>query len=270
MDKVSKSRHNFLLTIQLIFMNKTHFWAFLMILLLASCKKEVALVKIEGKRLEINDSLTGDKRIDDFVKPYRDNINKDLDSVLCYAVDTYSKNDGELNTAIGNLIADAVLELSNPVFNSRTGNNIDFVLLNHGGIRSIISKGNITTRTAYEVMPFENTVVVVSLKGKNISNLLGYLARAKRAHPISGLKIELDENQQITQASINNAPIDYNKIYHVATNDYLYNGGDGMTFFQPNEGFTSIDYKVRNVLIDYFKKVDTINPVRDDRFIQKQ
>lgn len=251
-------------------MNKPHLITILLILLLLSCKKEVTLIKIEGNRLEINDSLATDKRIDDFVKPYRDKINKDLDSVICYAVDTYSKNDGELNTAIGNLIADAVLELSNPVFNARTGNNIDFVLLNHGGIRSIISKGNITTRTAYEVMPFENSVVVVSLKGKNISNLLGYLAKANRAHPISGLKIELDKNQQITQAYINNMPIDDHKIYHVATNDYLYNGGDGMSFFQPNEGSISIDYKVRNILIDYFKKVDTINPIKDDRFIQKQ
>jgi 5'-nucleotidase len=251
-------------------MNKTSLFAFILILLLVSCKKEATLVKIEGQRIEINDSLQSNRDIDEFVKPYREKINKDLDSVLCFAVDTYSKSDGDLNTAIGNLVADAVFELSNPVFNKRTGNNIDFVLLNHGGIRSIISKGNITTRTAYEVMPFENSIVVVGLKGQNIKDLLTYLTKAKRAHPISKLKIQLDKNHQITEALISNLPIDYNKTYYVATNDYLYNGGDGMTFFQPNESSITIDYKVRNILIDYFKKVDTINPSRDDRFTQKQ
>ncbi|TPV32283.1 hypothetical protein FJ651_12005 [Paucihalobacter ruber] len=251
-------------------MNKPHLLSFMLILLLVSCKKEVTLVKIEGQRIEINDSFSSNSSIDDFVKPYREKINKDLDSVLCYSVDTYSKSDGDLNTAIGNFVADAVFELSNPVFKSRTGNDIDFVLLNHGGIRSVISKGNITTRTAYEVMPFENSIVVVGLKGQNIKDLLAYLTKAKRAHPISGLKIELDKNHEITESLINNLPIDYNKTYYVATNDYLYNGGDGMTFFQPNESSLSIDYKVRNILIDYFKKVDTINPIKDDRFTQKK
>jgi hypothetical protein len=42
-----------------------------------------------------------------------------------------------------------------------------------------------------------------------------------------------------------------------------------MTFFQPNEGFYDLDYKIRNAMIDYFKKTDTINPVIDDRFIIK-
>lgn len=251
-------------------MNKTHLLSFVLILLLVSCKREVALVKIEGQRIEINESLPSNSDINEFVKPYREKINKDLDSVLCYAVDTYSKSDGDLNTAIGNFVADAVFELSNPVFKARTGNDIDFVLLNHGGIRSIISKGNITTRTAYEIMPFENSIVVVGIKGQNIKDLLAYLTKAKRAHPVSKLKIELDKNYEITEALINNLPIDYNKTYYVATNDYLYNGGDGMTFFQPNEDSMSIDYKVRNILIDYFKKVDTINPIKDDRFIQKQ
>lgn len=251
-------------------MGKTSLYSFVLILLLVSCKKDVDLVKIEGQRIEINEDLQPDSSIEAFVKPYREKINKDLDSVLCYAVSTYSKSDGALNTAIGNFVADAVYEQSNPVFNSRTGNNIDFVLLNHGGIRSIISKGNITTRTAFEVMPFENSVIVVGIKGQNVKDLLTYLTKAKRAHPVSKLKIELDENYEINEALINNQTIDYNKTYYVATNDYLYNGGDGMTFFQPNESSLSIDYKVRNILIDYFKKVDTINPTIDDRFIQKQ
>ena len=165
-------------------------------------------------------------------------------------------------------MADAVLQECNPVFNSRTGKNIDMVLLNHGGIRSILSKGNVTTRTAYQIMPFENSVVVVELKGAVIKELISYLQKAKRAHPISGLKLKLDNDYNLISATINNLPIENDKSYFVATNDYLYSGGDRMTFFKKNESLDILNYKIRNVLIDYFAKQDTLKPTIDDRFIK--
>ena len=148
-----------------------------------------------------------------------------------------------------------------------TAKNIDFVLLNHGGIRAIISQGNITTRTAYEVMPFENSVVVVSLKGKQINALFDYLSKAKRAHPVSKqVELLLDNDFNVKKALVNGKPVLEDETYYVATNDYLYNGGDRMTFFQPNDSLYTLDYKIRNVLVDYFKKKDTINPKIDNRF----
>lgn len=226
------------------------------------------LERIEGKRIEINDSIKGISKIEDFIKPFRDHVNKNLDSVISYSVDTYSKTDGDLNTAIGNLMADAIIEQSNPIFKSRTGHNIDIVLINHGGIRAILSKGNITTRTAYEIMPFENSVVVTELKGLQVKELISYLQKAKRAHPISGLTIKLDKNYDLIEAKVNGELIDDNKIYYVATNDYLYGGGDRMDFFQKSDTLHVLDYKIRNVLIDYFTKKDTINPIIDNRFIK--
>lgn len=226
------------------------------------------LERIEGKRIEINDSIKGVSKIADFIKPFRDHVNKNLDSVIAYSVDTYSKTDGDLNTAIGNLMADAIIEQSNPIFKSRTGHNIDIVLVNHGGIRAILSKGKITTRTAYEIMPFENSVVVTELKGLQVKELISYLQKAKRAHPISGLTIMLDKNYELIEAKVNGELIDDNKIYYVATNDYLYGGGDRMDFFQKSDTLHVLDYKIRNVLIDYFTKKDTINPVIDNRFIK--
>ena len=238
------------------------------LLLIFSCAS-TRISKIEGQRIDINDSLKSNQAVEDFIKPYREHVNKDMDSVISFAPETYSKSDGEFNTAIGNLMADAVFSEGNPVFNKRTGENIDFVLLNHGGIRSIISKGNITTRTAYEIMPFENSVVVVALKGEQVNEMMVYLSKAKRAHPISyQLQLTLDKNGGVSSATVHGEAIDTTKIYYVATNDYLYNGGDGMTFFHPNEGLQVLDYKIRNVLIDNFKKKDTLNPKRDNRFIQ--
>ena len=249
-------------------MNKKIIVLFVSIAFFWSCKEEMHLERIEGQRLEINDSLVGASKIETFIKPYREHVNKTLDSVLAYSANTYSKTDGDLNTAIGNLMADAVLEESNPVFKSRTGENIDMVLLNHGGIRAILSKGNITTRTAYEIMPFENSVVVTKLKGVHVKELVAYLLKAKRAHPISGLAIKLNDDFELIEATINGENIDENKTYYVATNDYLYSGGDSMDFFQKSDTLYVLDYKIRNVLIDYFSKKDTINPVIDNRFIK--
>lgn len=246
-----------------------HILKLCLLLLIFSCNNDSHLTKIEGKRLDIDENIATNQTIEDFIKPYRESVNKNLDSVISYAPDTYSKSDGELNTAIGNLMADAVYSEGNIVFNKRTGKNIDFVLLNHGGIRAIISKGNITPRTAYEVMPFENSVVVVALKGEQVLQMMTYLSKAKRAHPVSRqLQLTLNKNGDVSSATVNGEPINKEKVYYVASNDYLYNGGDRMTFFHPNDSLYVLDYKIRNVLIDYFKKKDTLNPKRDNRFIQ--
>ena len=243
------------------------FFAFLVFL--TNCKeKQLYLVKVEGKQIAVSDSLATNDDIDAFIKPYREHIQKDLSTVLAYAADTYSKTDGEFNTAIGNFMADAVFDEANPIFKSRTGKHIDMVLLNHGGIRSTLPKGDVTTRTAFELMPFENSIVVVAMKGSQVNDLIQYLSKSKRAHPISKLKLVLNKDFNVIEASIGNNPIVADKTYYVATNDYLYNGGDNMLFFQPNDGLYVLDYKIRNALIDHFKKVDTIKPVRDNRFIQ--
>ena len=54
-------------------------------------------------------------------------------------------------------------------------------------------------------------------------------------------------------------------IYYVATNDYLSNGGDNMNFFKKGIQTFDLDYKLRNILIDYFKEVDTITAKNDIR-----
>ncbi|MBF8151418.1 5'-nucleotidase C-terminal domain-containing protein [Winogradskyella sp. F6397] len=245
-----------------------HILKLCLLLLIFSCAS-THISKIEGKRIDINDSLATSQTIEDFISPYRTHINKNMDSIISYAPKTYSKMDGDLNTAIGNLMADAVFSESNPVFNKRTQKNIDFTLLNHGGIRSIISKGDVTIRSAFGVMPFENSVVVVAIKGTQVNEMMEYLSKAKRAHPISHqLQLTLDKNSAVSSAKVHGEPIDVNRTYYIATNDYLYNGGDGMTFFRPNEGKYVLNYKIRDVLIDNFKKKDTLNPKIDQRFIK--
>lgn len=234
-----------------------------------NCKEQKShLTKVEGKQIQITDTISPNRQIEAFIEPYRDKIQKDLDSVLAWSKNTYSKTQGDFNTALGNFMADVVYSEGNPIFKSRTGKNIDMVLLNHGGIRAILPEGNVTKRTAYKLMPFENEIVVAALKKPQIDSLILYLSKSKKAHPISNLKLVLDQDYNIMEAKIKEQAVETNKTYYVATSDYLFNGGDNMHFFKTNTGVYNLNYKIRNALIDHFIKADTIKPVIDNRFIQ--
>jgi len=170
-------------------MRFTHLFFLLYFFMFFNCKEQkIHLIKIEGKQIQITDSIIPNPEIESFINPYKNHIKKDLDSVLAYSVNTYTKSNGDYNTAIGNFMADVVFNEANPIFKQKTGNNIDMVLLNYGGIRSILPKGNVTKRIAYNIMPFENSVVIIALKGSQIDSMINYLCVSKKAHPISKLK----------------------------------------------------------------------------------
>ena len=238
------------------------------ICLFLSCDHSKKTATINGENISISEDLPSNKAVESVIVPYRINLDKSMNKVLSYAIDTYSKTDGVYNTAIGNLMADAVFELSNPIFKNRTGNNLDVVLLNHGGIRSILPKGNVTTKSAYSLMPFENSVVVVPLKGSVITEMTTYLKESRKAHPISGVELVLNADNSYQKIRVGGKSIDPEKIYYVATNDYLYNGGDRMYFLKKSDTLYDLNYKIRNVLIDYFTKYDSLNPKKDQRFIK--
>jgi len=245
-----------------------HFVIFITIVCLFACnERPKKLTEISGKQLPITDSIVDTDTVDKFITPYRKHINEVLDSALAYAPSAITKDDGKFNTSAGNLMADIVMSEANPIFKSRTGQNIDFVILNFGGIRSIISKGKVSERTAYEVMPFDNSIVVVALKGKSVRDLISFLINAKRPNPIAGIQIILNKNGKLQDLNIQGKPFDENKKYYIATSDYLAKGGDDMGFFSDGLNSVDLNYMIRNAMIDYFKKIDTLRAEVDDRFI---
>ena len=236
-----------------------------------SCKTEKpGIAEISGERIPIDSTIKADPGIENFIRPYSAHINKTLDSILAYNPIDLDKNDGELNTAIGNLMADAVMEQANKIFKSRTGNSIDIVLLNHGGIRSTIPKGPVTSRTAYKIMPFENEVVIVEIKGEKVQDMLEYLKRNRTAHPLSGIEILVNKDYDLVHAKISGKDIELNENYFVATSDYLQQGGDNMVFLKDPINLYRLDYKLRNLFIDYFSVTDTLLTRRDNRYIMQQ
>jgi 2',3'-cyclic-nucleotide 2'-phosphodiesterase (5'-nucleotidase family) len=242
------------------------FVIFLTLFLIVSCgKQNYKVSKIEGKRITITDKEKQDAKIENYIKPYREHINKDLDSVLAYCPETLDKSIGKWQTNIGNLMADVTLQRGNTVFMAREKKNIDLCILNHGGIRSIFPKGNVTARTAFQIMPFENSLVVIALKGEQILELVDYFIATKKPHPLSGITFTIGKDNVAKNILIQGKPVEKESIYYVATNDYLSNGGDNMNFFKKGTQKFNLDYKLRNILIDYFKEVDTIPIINNVR-----
>lgn len=236
---------------------------------IGSCaEKKLYVNKVQGKQIAVTEALSQTSTIETFIAPYRSHIDEDLNSILAYAPENIDKK-GTWQTTIGNLQSTITLASANKIFNLRENKNVDICLLNNGGIRSIINKGNITTRTAFELMPFENSLIVASLKGEQILELVNYFIKEKKPHPLAGLTFTIDKNDIAQNILVQNLPLDAQKIYFVATNDYLYNGGDSMNFFKKSVNMYDLDYKLRNIWIDYFKEVDTIPTLTDIRIAKE-
>lgn len=244
-----------------------HFVIITTILILSACKQEMhSLQKLKASKIAVDTSFVAIDSITEFTAPYRKRINLVLDSALAYTPITISKIDGKYNTTAGNLMADIIREQAEPIFKARSGNSIDFVLVNHGGIRSLISPGKVSARTAYQVMPFENTIVVVTLSGKSVAALVDFLIKSERAHPISGIQVIINKDGSLKEVNINGEPLNQKRNYAIATSNYLVSGGDDMLFFKNALSTTDTDYLIRNAMIDYFKKVDTLRVAIDDRY----
>ncbi len=248
-------------------MSLKHFVLFLTFIFIVSCTEQKNYVsKIEGKKLPITEKISQNETINDFIKPYRDKIDHDMSAVLAYNPETLDKS-GQWQSNIGNLLSDITLQKGNLVYEKRENKEIDICMLNHGGIRSILPKGNVTMRTAFQIMPFENSLFVMELKGEQILEMVEYIIAEKKPHPLSGITFSIDKNNKAKNILVQGKQLENNKIYSVATSDYLSNGGDNMNFFKKNVGNHDMNYKLRNILIDYFNDVDTIKVNKNQRII---
>ena len=198
---------------------------------------------------------------------YKDSIDIGLDNVIGYSDKLYTKSDftdKKFNSKLGNLIADILFAQSDSVFLAQENKNIDFVIQNHGGIRSSIQKGEIKLSDAYKILPFENEIVIVEMSGEYINEIVSFLIKEKNPHPFSGLVI--NGNTVLIQ----NKPVVPSNKYYIATNDYLLTGGDNMFFFNKNDEVYRLGYTLRDAFIDYVKSNSYISSKIDNRFIKNE
>ena len=129
-------------------------------------KKTFSLVKITADIITIDSAFNEKAAYKKLIAPYKNKMIAEINSVISYAPKNINRYDGKMQSSLGNLLADLCYERANIIFKERTGKEIDFSVFNYGGIRASISKGAVTNKNPFELMPFENNLVVVELSGK--------------------------------------------------------------------------------------------------------
>lgn len=235
-------------------------------LLLVSCKTPLSIANIHTeKNIYINDQLSEDNAIDAIIQPYKHELEGKMNTKISHTNVELTKS-GD-NSNLGNLLADYTFEGADEWAKKNNTPPIDAAVINIGGIRTIIAKGDILTKQIYEVMPFENEIVIIKMNGKDLEGLFDYYLKTQKNNPVSHLLIET-ENGTLSQKLINGKTMDYNKTYYIATSDYLALGGDNMFFFSKGE-MISTGIKMRDLFLEKFKHNPEISSPDDVRLIFK-
>ncbi len=235
-------------------------------LMLMGCRTPLHVTNVHTeKNIYITDQLQQDKAIDDVIQPYKRELEGKMNTILSYTNVELTKS-GD-NSNLGNLLADYTFEGAEDWARKNNIPAIDAAVINIGGIRTTIAKGNILTKQIYEVMPFENEIVIIKINGKDAEGLFDYYLKTQKNNPVSHLTIET-ENGRLSQKLINGKTIDANKTYYIATSDYLALGGDQMFFFGKGE-MISTGIKMRDLFLEKFKQKPEVAVPNDVRLIFK-
>jgi 5'-nucleotidase len=230
-----------------------------------SCKKEQIQVKtIKSETVKVDSSIASDSSILAIIEPYQELLIKQVKEVIGYNAQTLSNEIVDLQSTLGNTYADICLDYALIKFKEQTGKKIDFAFFNYGGLRQSVYKGPIKVEDIFQLMPFENMLVVAEMTGEQVQALFDYFEEHKKAHPISGARLTF-KGERITEILIDGEKISKSSNYLVLTNDYLQKGGDNMTFFKDPVKLYQLDVKIRDVIISEIKRKDTIIGSIDNR-----
>ena len=212
------------------------------------------------KNFELKTIYADEWKPDPQTKQVIDGWNKKLDQVVGQKV---AQSPVELTRAygesasLGNLAADALL--------AAAGKNTQLALTNSGGIRSEIPSGTITMGDVISTFPFPNDLVTMDLTGKQLRSLMEHGASLSNGvlQVSKGLEMKYDSSKPVGQRvlglTLNGKAIVDATVYHIATQNFLADGGDGFTAFtEGNARNTTGGYSVYKAVIDYFKAGNTI------------
>jgi 2',3'-cyclic-nucleotide 2'-phosphodiesterase (5'-nucleotidase family) len=160
---------------------------------------------------------------------------------------------GRPESKLGNFVADACMDQAALHFSSDK-TQIDFCFLNNGGLRNALPAGAITRRHVFELMPFENELIVLTVDSSVLVQLFDYMA-SKDGVPVSNIKFKMKDKKAV-DIFIGTQPFDKGRIYKLITSDYLANGGDNLGFLAAVQQREYTGLKVRDAVI---KQLDKIN-----------
>ena len=125
-------------------------------------------------------------------------------------------------SALTNLVADMLIHAAQPYINN---DYPTMSLTNMGGIRSNFPKGVVRVYDIYSTLPFNNSVVVAVMKGKDVREILENFAHRERFEALGGVRI-LVEDKEIENCLIGGQPLEEDGLYNLVTIDFLLDGGD--------------------------------------------
>lgn len=229
------------------------FSAFLMFLW--GCNQVEVPKTVEGGLLRIDSTTiqSVDREVDSIISVYREAMDEEMNRVLVHSAMVMQKDSPE--GLLNNFVADLVLEQASEIYHPGDGQSIDFCLLNYGGLRTSLPEGPVIRGRVFELMPFENEMVVVTLTPAKTRELFEYLARSEVGMPVSGITLGI-RNNQVAEVKIQGESFDDSRNYKVITSDYLAGGGDNMNFFLNPLDIEIVGRKIRDAIINHMERQD--------------
>jgi 5'-nucleotidase/UDP-sugar diphosphatase len=201
----------------------------------------------------VGEEIPEDPQLLDLLEPYAAEAEALLSKVIGQAEETFFYDGARKEeNPLGDLVADSMLWFTKYL-------ETDFALQNGGGIRADLPEGRLTEKVIYEALPFDSTVVVLTLDGKSVQSLFEYMATISTGQGgfpqvSEGVSIVIDRSKgECTQVMIKGEPLDTSRTYKIATNSYLAAGGDGYKILlKASDAYDSSMFQ-RDVLIEYIE-----------------
>jgi 2',3'-cyclic-nucleotide 2'-phosphodiesterase (5'-nucleotidase family) len=216
----------------------------LFISIVASCQPTRQLNAIRYNGYSIQKSSDIDSSLFKMIGPYRENVDRTMNEVLADCEADLLKEVPD--SRLGNFLADAYLWAAK----EKLDKNAEIAFMNHGGVRiNRIGKGPVTRRTVFEVMPFDNLLVVAEIKGSLLQTYLDRIAAEGGGGGVAGLSLRI-ENKKAVEVMIGGKPLDPEKTYTMVNSDYTLDSGSGIPAFKTLKQNKS-GYLMRDAIIQY-------------------
>lgn len=209
----------------------------------------------EGKVMDVDtvNAPVVDRYIDSMVQIYRAPLQSQMEEVLAYSAQQMRK--GTPEDLLNNFVADLVFEKGAAIYTPTDGQPIDICILNYGGLRTSIPEGAVTQSRIFELMPFENEMVVVTMTPENAWQMLEYIASRNVGVPVSGIRLGVKDGK-VADVLIQGEPYNADRNYKVLTSDYLASAGDNMRFFRDPVATEILGLRIRDAIIMHLREVN--------------
>lgn len=188
-----------------------------------------------------------------FISPYKQKLDSAMNVVIGFAPEALVKQQPESN--LGNFFSDVMLQRAYRVANTDTSLMVS--VFNYGGLRTSVPQGDVHVGNMFEVMPFENQLVIFPMKGADLLRVLTVVAD-KGGSPVGGIRMEIADKKP-RNVSIHQVPLDTAKVYTIVTSDYLANGGDYFFTLAAPKNVTNTNLLLRDILIESCKELSKQN-----------